>query len=182
MDETIFTGPLETPRNYIEHIALPNCMDYFNLLKSNREQGRHGTPDKFKEFRYFINAAESVNNIIEYIYFHTYEDNNNPPTFNQYKREFLDGNDRLKQLSDIVNAYKHCLRGFYDRRNGRFRINENAIHARDLAENEIHFRMGSNVGKPLVEVQYSFNGIDNEEILCHAFRYWTDYLNGSGNT
>lgn len=62
-------GPLGCSQNYICHIALSNCTDYFDLKMKHEEENRSSTSDKYKEFRYYLNAIESLNNIIDYFYF-----------------------------------------------------------------------------------------------------------------
>ena len=53
------------------------------------------------------------------------------------------------------------------------------VHASDLQKTRLHFRVRvSRVGQPLSEVQYTFEGINGENTVSDAFRFWTGYLNG----
>lgn len=167
-------GPLGTHKNYIAHIALDNCVDYFRLREKNKEEGNNGTSNQYKELRYFLNAVESLNNIFDYMYFETYKENTEQ-TLNKFKQDYLEKHTELKNISEIANAYKHCIRGAF--KNGKFTPNKNSLHASDLTENTIHFTVNMSVDRPLTELQYSFKGIDSEKTLKKAFRYWVNYIN-----
>ena len=174
-----FKGPLGSHKNYIAHIALPNCVDYSVLVKSNRENKKRSSSDKYKELRYFLNAVESLNNILDYMYFETINpDKVSRKDCDNFKRKFCARYPVLIKVAEIANAYKHCIRGYDDKKKGEFKEREDVLHARDLAMCKIYLSVGLRVGRPLVEMQYSFDGIDSEKLVGEAFRFWVDYING----
>ena len=63
-----YMQPIETYRHYICHIALENYLDYSRLVELHERKNNHEEAHKFKEFRYFLNTIESLNNILEYYY------------------------------------------------------------------------------------------------------------------
>ncbi|RFA30748.1 hypothetical protein CAI21_04365 [Alkalilimnicola ehrlichii] len=65
---TALTGPLGNHRHYLTHIALANCMDYLRVRREHAEAGDTGLVARFQQLRYFLNALESLDNIIEYYY------------------------------------------------------------------------------------------------------------------
>ena len=86
MPRDTFRGPLGSHRNYIQHIAFENFLEYCHLVKANEESGDRSARTKYKELRYFLNAVESFNNIPEYVYFDTYQgDWTKPPTVDQFR-------------------------------------------------------------------------------------------------
>ncbi len=104
-----FTGPLGGHRNYLTHIALSNCVDYMALKKGHQERGDCSNPAKKKEFRYFLNAIESLNNILDY-YFYENENAVLEPSLQKFKEALHSAHPELKELSELANAYKHCVR------------------------------------------------------------------------
>ncbi len=176
-----FAGPLGSVHNYLAHIALPNVVDYFDVVKSHRESSDRSTPAKYKELRLFINAVESLNNVLEYIYFHEGWHLKSVDLADFRKKFCADNSTQfIAKISDYANAYKHCQRGRFDAGSKTFTRNEKAVHAADLQRTEIAFTVGMSVGRPLLDIQYNFDGIDNEALLGEAFRYWVDYLNAMG--
>src|SRR6267142_717420 len=113
-----FRGPLGSHRNYLTYIALPNSVDYMGLVKGHEETGNVSTSAKYTELRYFLNAVESLNNILEY-YFYENEPTISEPTVQDFKQSVYSTHPELRDLSNLANAYKHCVR----ESNGRKRTN-----------------------------------------------------------
>ena len=104
-----FKGPLGSHRNYLTHIALPNSLDYLASVKAHEETGDASTSAKYKELRYFLNAVESLNNILEY-YFYENETVISEQTVQDFKQSVYSTHPELRDLSNLANAYKHCVR------------------------------------------------------------------------
>ena len=171
MKET-FRGPLGSHRNYLVHVALPNCTDYLWLKKGNQEQGRSGTCDKYKEFRYFLNAVESFNNILDYFYFE-HEDRIKRGSVREFRKAIHDKYPELGELAELANAYKHCVR----ERNGK--KNEALPWARDLQRPTLDIQIKLGASQPSVAVNYDFPWPieEHEAKLYKAFDFWLGYHN-----
>jgi len=171
MKET-FRGPLGSHRNYLVHVALPNCTDYLWLKKGNQEQGRSGTCDKYKEFRYFLNAVESFNNILDYFYFE-HEDRIKRGSVGEFRKAIHDKYPELGELAELANAYKHCVR----ERNGK--KNEALPWARDLQRPTLDIQIKLGDSQPSVAVNYDFPWPieEHDAKLYKAFDFWLGYHN-----
>ncbi|HEH9428340.1 TPA: hypothetical protein SIA32_003614 [Aeromonas sobria] len=164
-------GPLGSSQNYIFHIALSNCTDYFDLKMKHEEENRSSTSDKYKEFRYYLNSIESLNNIIDYFYF----ENESLISHSNIKAFRTAVNKKypvLNKVADIANAYKHCVR---EQRSGN--KNTNLLWAKDLQKPEITI----DIDVPDMNVDVSFNFVwpiqEQEEVIELAWRFWVDYYN-----
>lgn len=102
-------GPLGSHRNYLTHIVLPKCIDYLGLVKGREETGNASTSAKYTELRFFLNAVDSLNNILEY-YFYENEAFIAEPSVQAFKESTDNSHPELRDLADIANAYKHCVR------------------------------------------------------------------------
>jgi len=144
---------LSSSNKYICWVALGNCFDYFvevNLIGKNKQPIiRKG--NELKVFRLFLNAVESLNNIVDYLYFDKFH--NQFKSFERYKKELLNKHSILYKINEIANAYKHCKRG--KDRNGLFCVDINRLHAKDIR-------------------------LDNQ-ILIKAFKFWAEYHQKDGN-
>jgi hypothetical protein len=159
----VLKGPLGSHTNYIAHIALSNCADYFHLVKANEEQGRDKTPDKYKQLRYFLNAIESLNNILEY-FFHEYKADYNwsDRDMRSILGKMRNKNHIFRDVEQITNGYKHCVR--HDRSH---------LQAEDMQSQSLTV----SIGPKGVDVEFSFESIEDEELMGEAFRFWSGYLN-----
>lgn len=171
-----FKGPLGSHRNYIHHIALENYLEYNMLCRLNKENGNNKTPDKYKECRYFLNAIESMNNILDYLYFeHEYEVLQ--PDLKSFKRAVWNKYPELEQLANLANAYKHCVR------EGRGGKNPNLPWAKDLQSPKLHLNV--KISSPLdviVSADYEFPWpiTEHEKILDNGFKFWVAYVQHDG--
>jgi len=174
----VFKGPLGSHRNFINHMALANYQDYQTLCGLNKENGKQQTPDKYKEFRYFLNAVESFNNILDYFYYEN-ESELGDVNLTQFKRKVFVKYPILEELSDLANAYKHCIREKRERRTRTFVKNTELAWAKDLQKPEINVDINisheSGVG---ANVTYNFNWPipENEKIINNVFLFWLDYI------
>lgn len=156
-----FRGLLGSHTNYLAHVALDNCVDYFGLVEAQKEECRDETPDRYKRLRYFLNAIESLNNIPEY-FFHEYKGQQqwNDSQLNNILGQIRSKHAILRDIEQIANAYKHCIRRKSD-----------DLHAGDMQSPLLELSIGSNG----VKVKYSCESIEDEEIMGEAFRFWHAY-------
>jgi len=140
-----FRGPLGSHRNYISHIALPNCVEYFMCKSQHQEQGQTETPAKYAEIRLFLNAIESLNNVPEYLFYEHGEPANSKglPKFLQAMRTKF---PILAQVADLANAYKHCGRR-----------HDGGTQARDLQRTDLTVQISVGLGV-VSSAEYAFTG------------------------
>ena len=163
MQDSILQGPLGSHLNYITHIALENCQDYFDYTNKQMELGKKQENRKYQGFRLFLNAIESMNNILDYFYYEYHRVCNWTDMGNIIGK--IRNNHRiLKDIAHIANAYKHCRTK-----------NKSNIHASDLQNT----RLDINVNLPTmdVRVKQGFTSIEDEKLLGEAFAFWVKYLN-----
>ncbi|WP_416139066.1 hypothetical protein ACM26W_01250 [Halomonas sp. HK25] len=110
-------------RFYLRGIAIPNCQRFFEyevafFSKDNSEMFGEAA---IMRIRLFFNAAESLNNAIDYVA-HSFPDEvksfelvNKASDFPKRASQVP---GELASLREIVNAYKHCVRGFNEGRDG----------------------------------------------------------------
>jgi hypothetical protein len=174
-----FCGPLGDHRNYLNHIALSNCVDYFALRKHHQERSDSSTSAKYKELRYFLNAVESLNNVLDY-FFYEYEGEIGHSKIRDFIKAAHSKYPELKEVSDLANAYKHCVREFVS---GQKR--SDLPWAKHLQRTDVlvHVKISRNKDVK-VAAEYNFQGPLNEhrESLDRAFKFWFDYNNDSAST
>ena len=158
-------GPLGSHLNYIAHIALPNCVDYFELVQQHKEEARDSESNRYDRLRYFLNAMGTLNNIPEFFF---YEFKNQKGWADDQLGSML-GKIRgrhtiLKTIAEIANASKHCVTR-----------NKSNIHASDLQSPSLSIDI--DLSAQTVNVDYGFESIESEDTMVEAFRFWVDYLN-----
>ncbi len=153
--------------NYITHIAFPNHFDYLSCKKRNEEQGRSSTSIKYGELRLFLNAVESLNNILDYL--HSEHKDRIKKGLREFKKAIKSKFPVLGELSDLANAYKHC---------GRFDDGQSWKRASDLQK--AHLNVQINVTEPTLScADYQFWGplLEHDKTLNEVFRFWQNYHN-----
>lgn len=171
-----FKGPLGSHRNYINHISIENYHEYKRLCGLNEEQGKDKTPDKYKEFRCFLNVIESMNNILDYLYFE-HEGEIKQSNLKEFKRAVWDEYPELENLANLANAYKHCIR---EARNVK---NETLPWAKDLQKPQLNIDV--NISPPSdvkTSVNYDFPWpiSEHEQVLEDALNFWIEYIQPDG--
>jgi hypothetical protein len=170
-----FSGPLGSHRNYLRHIAFQNHLEYLRCEKAMQEQGDSTNPAKYNKLRLFLNSVESLNNILDYLYFeHEGRIGRNQAAFRKsagLKVPILDA------LSIVANSYKHCVR--YE--DGKY-----LKRASELQRTHVSVDLQINMSDPSsarADAAYTFSGPlrEHESILKGAFEFWLDYYN-NGNT
>lgn len=163
-------GPLGSSRNYISYIALSNCSDYFELKIKHEEENRSSTSDKYKEVRYYLNAVESLNNIIDYFYFEN-ESLISHGNIKAFRTAVHNKYPALEKIANIANAYKHCVR---EQRGNK---NADLPWAKDLQNPEIVI----DINVPNMNVDVSFNFVwpiqEQEDAIESAWQFWVGYHN-----
>jgi hypothetical protein len=163
-------GPLGSHLNYLSHIVIPNVMDYEQIKRGNAEKGQRATPNKYNEFRHFLNAIESLNNILDYYYFENeVELLDRFENVGKFRKNVHEKHAQLNALANMANAYKHCVR------TNKGEKNNSMPWAKDLQNPSLHVSINITTGK--VEAEYNFEWPihSNEEVMCNAFRFWHSY-------
>ncbi|MFZ8198956.1 hypothetical protein [Alteromonas portus] len=169
-------GPLGSHKNYIQLIVLENFYDYKELSGLNCEQGRKKSPDKCKEFRYFLNAVESMNNVLDYLYYE-HESEIQHESIIEFKRAVWDRYPALERLAEIANAYKHCVREGWKGKN------KNLLWAKDLQKPHLHIDTELCLNKGVsTALTYDFKWpIDElERVLNEGVQFWLEYVQPDG--
>jgi hypothetical protein len=171
-----FKGPLGSHRNYIKHIALQNYDDYQALCELNKENGKRNTPDKYKEFRLFLNVIESMNNILDYLYFE-HEDEVQQSNLKDFKRAVWNKHPELEALADLANAYKHCVREWRG-------VKNSPLHwAKDLQNPQLKVNVTISPSEGFnASVNYEFLWpiVEHEQSLEKALKFWLSYVQHDG--
>jgi hypothetical protein len=167
-----FVGPLGTHRNYLTHIALPNCFAYLQLVQGNQEEGNVSISAKYAELRHFLNAIESLNNVLEY-YFYENETQLSQP-LQDFKKSMFITHPELGALADLANAYKHCVR----ERKGIKRTDVPSAKDMQLPKLRIAIDL-SQRPKVKVDVDYHFEAPtpEHREVFDKALKFWFEYHN-----
>ena len=163
-----FRGPLGGHRQYIAHIALENYADYLRHLK--RKDENHGRAPagfaEYTEFRLFLTAVESMNNILDYFYYeHVRQPAPGNPLNEFRKRLYLKYPD-LGTLNGLANAYKHCV---------QHKAHERPAH--DLQHTYLSVSINLSQSECLPRVEYHFLGPlpDDHATAAAVFKFWLDY-------
>lgn len=171
-----FKGPLGSHKNYIHHIALENYFEYKTICGLNEENSKNKTPDKYKEFRYFLNVIESMNNILDYLYFE-HEDEIKQSNLKNYKRAVWDKFPEIEALANLANAYKHCVR------EGRGVKNSSLPWAKDLQKPQLKVDVTISSSQDVnVSVDYEFPWpiAEHEQVLEKTLKFWLGYVQYDG--
>ena len=168
---SILSGPLGSHKGYIAYIALPNCSDYFDLCALQREKETYqAIRSKYERLRLFLNAAESLNNIPDYI-FHEYKSVYGWGKETEARGLLAKDSKIHETINTLANGYKHCVRNPPKKAEQKKEIN-----ASDFQEIKIIASSQLNTSLSL-DVSYSFESIEDEEMLAEAFRFWVGYHN-----
>jgi len=163
-------GPLGSYRNFISHIALENFQDYWNLKWNNLEEGNASNPVKYKEFRYFLNAAESLNNILDYFYFE-YESSITHKNVESFRSAVHKKFPELEEISNIANAYKHRVRVQKGLKNPKL------PWAKDLQRPKVYTTISFDTFEVITEYIFHWPIPEQEAALKKAFQFWSEYHN-----
>jgi hypothetical protein len=169
-----FNGPLGDHRNYLTHIALPNCFEYLSIQKHPNESGDGLVRAQYEELRRFLNAVESLNNTLEYAYYE-FEQTGQCRNFAEFRRAAWGKYPELARLAELANAYKHCVR---TERSGK-KLG-GVPFARDLQKPEVQVVIEISQDKSVkVDAEYKFDGPLPEHfgIFDKALKFWFEYHN-----
>jgi len=140
-----------------------------------REQGNSTNPAKYNKLRLFLNSVESLNNILDYLYFE--HEGRIGRTQVAFRKSAGSKVPILEALSILANSYKHCVR----RDDGKY-----PKRASELQRTHVHVDLQINMSDPSfsrADADYTFSGPlpMHENILKEAFEFWLEYYN-NGNT
>jgi len=175
-------GPLGSHRNYIAHIALPNCLDYFQLQNRNKELNNLHNASKYEELRIFLNAIESMNNVLDYYYYEN-ETSLSGGNLSAYRKKAMLKHPVLSRVAELANAYKHCVREY------RGKKDKKSLWARDIQRPKfivnIDLSSMSNAKKKediKVDADYVFEWPipEHEKTFGDAFEFWRSYGEPNG--
>lgn len=145
-------------------------MDYNYAKNEHLENGYSSTSTKYKEFRLFLNAVESFNNIVDYFYFENESElAGRYSKVEQFKEAVHKECSELKELANIANAYKHCVRSH------RGVKKNNLPWAKDIQRPSLNISVtidDTTIQK--IDVEYIFNWPipEDEEKLRKAYDFW----------
>lgn len=171
-------GPLGSHVGFLQHIALKNVLAHYWVKREHAEKSDITNQAKYEELRLFLNAVESLNNVLDYFYFeyeyeyeYEYEDqlNSRYSTVQIFRSAVHNKFPALQNLADLANAYKHCIRT-----RGKTK-NENLPNAKDMQHPSLIVSIElSDQNIPKVEVDYFFNWpiLDHEKTLEKAVDFW----------
>jgi hypothetical protein len=161
----VFKGSFGSLRNFLERVALPNCVDYFWEAKKE-------TRDKTKreQTRHLFNAIVSLDSAVDYM-FHEHTE---APTVTALIAGLP---PEIGELRELANALKHCVRG--NDRGGRFQPSPSKTPAKAVVYPKINVTVKlTNEGGPAgVKLDVSTEMLATaNEILGRAFGYWFHYV------
>ena len=166
-------GPLGSSSGYLNHIATKNCCAYLSAKKKHAEEANYTESAKYEELRLFLNAIESLNNVLDYFYFeHKDQLISRHSTVQSLRSAVHKQFAALQKLADLANAYKHCVRTSGKKKQTVL------PNAKDLQRTLLKVVINcSDQSSPKVEVDYSFIWPipENEKVLEDAMDFWGSY-------
>ncbi len=162
---------------YIGYIVLPNGRDFNQYY--TRDRITDTIEFDMEVFRYFVNAIESMNNVIDYIYFDNYDELFEHVSLDEFRRRILKEYPSMSKLSDLANAYKHSVRAKTKGR--RTIIKEDKIKSAEMNVVEIKADLTISAAKisSITKIISHFRA-EYYNIFLENFLYWLDYV-GAGN-
>ena len=161
----VLKGPLGSHLNYLRYIALPNCMEYDNENRRQKEANASGMRAAYERLRLFLNAIVTFNHVVDY-FFH---ENKASRAWTDKQQGKITGDIRknhkiLADIAELANAFKHC------RTTGKQKAD-----SADLQEPVLRLQVSL---KPVsVSANLDFDSIEDEDIIGEAFRFWVAYEN-----
>ncbi len=162
----VFKGPFGSLRNFLEMVALPNCVDYFQEAETEsrdairREQTRH-----------LFNATVSLDSAVDYMFSEQTQASSVTALIASMPSE-------IGELREIANALKHCVRGRNDRA-GQFQPDPSKTAAKAVVRPKFNVtvKLTNQDGPPGVKVDVSAEllAVANKS-LAAAFAFWCRYV------
>ena len=145
-------------------IAFPNYRDYDNSIRFNS--------DKSETFRYFVNSAESFNNILDYLYYENEDEiSSRGLNLKTLRKQVHSRHEFLSKISDFANGYKHSIREY------RGNKNESLPWAKNLSSQTVTTRLSVKDGQFKSETEFDLSIPDvYTQALHDTFEFWIDYL------
>jgi len=149
-----------TLHNFLNHIALNNCVEYFEAQKANPADRT-----RRDEHRHLFNAVVALDSLVD----HLYHAKTRTETFERYREDLLAKEPVLRKVRELANALKHCVT--HDKPNKR------KPNAADLAELTLHVKVDFSGELPSitsVDVSAEFL-LDAPKTVEEAWNYWIEY-------
>ncbi|WP_164091233.1 hypothetical protein [Aeromonas dhakensis] len=158
---------------YIGCIVLPNGRDFNQYY--TRDRLTNASEFGMDVFRYFVNAIESMNNIIDYIYFDNYDELVERVTLRDFRTGILHKHLFMSELNDLANAYKHSVRAAT--KDKKTIINKGKIKAADMNMVEIKTELTISAAKTSSTTKITSHfRVEYYDIFLENFEYWLEYF------
>ncbi len=152
-------------RDYLHYMVLPNCRDFNNYYENKIGIGKHEW--SVEVYRHFVNAMESMNNVIDYLFFDNFDDVSNMG-IDDFRKRFSMKHQFMLDVADIANAYKHSQRARYDKKKSITVINNDKMKARDISCSKLVMTDSK------IILNFEFNQRYYNSFLM-AFEFWLSY-------
>ena len=167
----MLSGPFDSAYQFVAHVALTNCTEYFHAVERRKELGNNTHAAHTQEVRLLWNAAVSLNHALEW----QIKELGEAGAGLGFKQKAEATCPALAELRDFANAAKHRFRG--KSKDGRYPKQPNKPHAYETIDRSL---LGSiELGEGSLEITLEFVSDISEahELLSEAFRFWVDWLN-----
>lgn len=165
-----FKGPKRTCKNYISYVVIPDCSDYFDLLREALEREQEDMLDEYKAFRYFLNALRSLDKIPDY-FFYEHEEYLYAKSADDFRKEVFEIIPEIKEIDWLLKLYEGLtLRDLEQVERGR----TEGIELLETFLDKDELLKGPRLNAELFLQK-------QDEILSKAFKLWILYVNGREN-
>lgn len=152
-------------RDYLHYIVLPNCRDFNNFYENKIGIGKHEW--SVEVYRHFVNAMESMNNVIDYLFFDNFDDVSNMG-IDEFRKRFFMKHHFMLDVANIANAYKHSRRARYDKKKYITVIYDDKMKASDISCSKLV------ISDSKISLNFEFDQRYYNSFLV-AFDFWLSY-------
>ena len=162
----MLSGPFDDTYRFVAHIALANCVEYFQESKRHEEDGNQTFAAFVGRQRLLHNAAVSLNSIVDWIS----EDEPERCSKSETRRRIELECPAMVQIAEIANAAKHRVRRV---RSGKKMTG--VPHANQILKKTASIEYDG--GRIVLQMGSDLHEAD--VTLAEAFRYWVSWLNAA---
>jgi len=159
-----FKGPFGSTGNFISHVVLNNCTEFYDVKKNIEQNNNSKTPVKFLLLRRFYNAINSMNHILDCIYWENeafiLNYNNSLNSDRKFINYICGKYPVLDKIRSLSNALKH-FKTYSPTKPDIKDISEQTLNI-DIDLKTINVNIDFNIGIPQ----------EYEEILNDGFGFW----------
>lgn len=152
-------------RDYLHYIVLPNCRDFNNFYENKIGIRKHEW--SVEVYRHFVNAMESMNNVIDYLFFDNFDDVSNMG-IDEFRKRFFMKHHFMLDVANIANAYKHSRRARYDKKKHITVIYDDKMKASDISCSKLV------ISDSKISLHFEFDQRYYNSFLV-AFEFWLSY-------